>query len=165
MELSTHKLLELVHGVSVHRFSCHSYRDRHRDRWQDLDRGIGCGGLLGWFFDVVGSVGGGPYARVCGIVLNSYSRWAIDAEVFFLLNSPVLTVVGSVIGCSVVILTKIMCDAMNRDILNVVIGCMSVAAAVKKSGEEAEVHGFHADWTDGRAVGGEASQWTCYQCA
>mmetsp|Transcript_63476 Transcript_63476/g.168174 ORF Transcript_63476/g.168174 Transcript_63476/m.168174 type:complete len:1051 (-) Transcript_63476:117-3269(-) len=96
---------------------------------------VGC--LIG--FHVVGSVGGGDMP-VCVTVLNSYSGWAIVAE-GFLLNSPVLTVVGSVIGCSGAILTKIMCDAMNRDIFNVIFGGMNVAAPVKKSGEEApKVH-------------------------
>jgi len=46
----------------------------------------------------------------------------------FLLESPILTVVGSLIGFSGGILTKIMCDAMNRDIMNVLFGGMNVAA-------------------------------------
>ena len=54
----------------------------------------------------------------------------------FLLNSPVLAVMSSVIGCSRAILTKIMCGAMNRGIFNVVSGGKNVAAPVKKSGEE-----------------------------
>ena len=62
-----------------------------------------------------------------GINVNNgdFGGWAIVAE-GFLLNSPVLAVVGSVIGCSGAILTKIKCDAMNRN--------MNVAAPVKKSG-------------------------------
>jgi len=77
---------------------------------------------------------------VCVTVLNSYSGWALVAE-GFLLKSPVLTVVGSLIGCSGAILTKIMCDAMNRDILNVIFGGMNVAAPSKKQGDEApKVH-------------------------
>merc|ERR1712117_267621 len=79
---------------------------------------------------LVGSVGGGDMP-CCVTVLNSYSGWALVAE-GFLLESPTLTVVGSLIGFSGAILTKIMCDAMNRDILNVIFGGMQQVAASKK---------------------------------
>merc|ERR1712050_10327 len=85
---------------------------------------------------LVGSVCGGDMP-CCVTVLNSYSGWALVAE-GFLLNSPTLTVVGSLIGFSGAILTKIMCDAMNRDILNVIFGGMQQAPP-KKDGEVAEV--------------------------
>ena len=67
----------------------------------------------------------------CVTGLSSCSGWAIVAE-GFLLNSHVLTVVGSVMGCSSAILTRIMCDPMNRDIFDVVFGGMNVAAPVMK---------------------------------
>lgn len=78
---------------------------------------------------LVGSVGGGDMP-VCITVLNSYSGWALVAE-GFLLKSQVLTIVGSLIGFSGGILTKIMCDAMNRDIFNVLFGGMNNAPVVK----------------------------------
>jgi len=85
-------------------------------------------GVLG--YHLVASVGGGDMP-CCVTVLNSYSGWALVAE-GMMLNSPTLTVVGSLIGFSGAILTKIMCDAMNRDILNVVFGGMQVKAPAKK---------------------------------
>ena len=39
-----------------------------------------------------------------------------------MLQQPLLTTVGALIGCSGAALTKIMCDAMNRDILSVISG-------------------------------------------
>ena len=49
------------------------------------------------------------------------SRWALCAE-GFMLDMPLLTTVGALIGCSGAALTKIMCDAMNRDIVSVILG-------------------------------------------
>jgi len=39
-----------------------------------------------------------------------------------MLDMPILTTVGALIGCSGAALTKIMCDAMNRDIVSVILG-------------------------------------------
>merc|ERR1712025_1043521 len=87
---------------------------------------------------LVGSVGGGDMP-CCVTVLNSYSGWALVAE-GMLLNSPTLTVVGSLIGFSGAILTKIMCDAMNRDILNVIFGGYATAGPVAKGDEGPKEH-------------------------
>jgi len=89
-------------------------------------------------YHLVGSVGGGDMP-CCITVLNSYSGWALVAE-GMLLGSPTLTVVGSLIGFSGAILTKIMCDAMNRDILNVIFGGMQVAPPSKKGDEAPKEH-------------------------
>merc|ERR1711972_864250 len=85
---------------------------------------------------LVGSVGGGDMP-VCITVLNSYSGWALVAE-GMLLGSPTLTVVGSLIGFSGAILTKIMCDAMNRDIINVIFGGMQAPPPKKLADGEVE---------------------------
>merc|ERR1719155_168795 len=87
---------------------------------------------------LVDSVGGGDMP-VCITVLNSYSGWALVAE-GFLLESPILTIVGSLIGFSGAILTKIMCDAMNRDIFDVIFGGMNAAPPAKKGDEAPKVH-------------------------
>merc|ERR1719277_2526534 len=89
-------------------------------------------------FHLVASVGGGDMP-VCITVLNSYSGWALVAE-GFLLQSTALTIVGSLIGFSGAILTKIMCDAMNRDIFNVLFGGINTVAPSKKGDEPKKEH-------------------------
>eukprot|EP00816_Leptocylindrus_hargravesii_P007386 CAMPEP_0196806692 /NCGR_PEP_ID=MMETSP1362-20130617/6603_1 /TAXON_ID=163516 /ORGANISM="Leptocylindrus danicus, Strain CCMP1856" /LENGTH=1058 /DNA_ID=CAMNT_0042180289 /DNA_START=27 /DNA_END=3203 /DNA_ORIENTATION=- len=83
-----------------------------------LTGALGTSGALGWH--MTASIGGADMPVVI-TVLNSYSGWALCAE-GFMLDQPLMTTVGALIGCSGAALTKIMCDAMNRDIVSVITG-------------------------------------------
>jgi NAD(P) transhydrogenase subunit beta len=89
--------------------------------------------LLG--FMLVLAIGGGDMPVVISL-LNSYSGIA-GALSGFTLNSPVLVVAGSLVGASGIILTMIMCKAMNRSLVNVIFGgfgAVDTSAAKKDDG-------------------------------
>ena len=58
--------------------------------------------------------------------MNSDFGWSLAAEGFEM-NTPLPAIIGSIIGFSGAILTKIMCDVLNRDIRNGVLGGLKVA--------------------------------------
>jgi NAD(P) transhydrogenase subunit beta len=87
--------------------------------------------LLGVFL-VVG-IGGADMPVVIAL-LNSYSGLAAAATGFVLGNN-VLIIAGSLVGASGVILTKIMCVAMNRSITNVLFGTMQATGPVQSADE------------------------------
>ncbi len=104
---------------------------------------IGISLLLG-FLTVI-PIGGADMPVVISL-LNSYSGLAACAAGFVIENN-ILIVAGSLVGASGIILTKIMCKAMNRSLGNVLFSGFGSAASKKGKAAEGEAKPISAEDT------------------
>lgn len=119
--------------------------------WNDRQAGIAYLAIVGaaaglYGYTAVMAIGGGDMP-VSISFLNSLSGFSTTATGFMLSNKA-LVVAGAFVGCSGIILTLVMCKAMNRKVSNVLLGGFGEGSSTQKAEgpkEEGSVTVIEAD--------------------
>jgi NAD(P) transhydrogenase subunit beta len=128
---------------------------------------IGFGGDLPFYWALIGSalilgvlfvipIGGADMPVVIAL-LNSYSGLAAAAAGFVLENNA-LIISGALVGASGLVLTNIMCRAMNRSLVNVLFSAFGASTATGVTGGDGDRVATPIEAEDSAMVLGYASQ-------
>jgi len=116
--LPLHQILNILLLLGTVTFGVMNVMDPEAQMWAWLI--IGAAAIFGITFVI--PIGGADMPVVIAL-LNSYSGLAASATGFVLSNN-VLIISGALVGASGLILTQLMCDAMNRSLANVLFGAV-----------------------------------------
>ena len=106
--------------------------------------------VLGWH--MVMAIGGADMPVVVSM-LNSYSGWAA-AAIGFLIPNDLLIVTGALVGSSGAILSYVMCKAMNRSFISVILGGFGEGTSAKNA-----ISGDGPEMTYNTTSAEETAQW------